>query len=107
MPNEQKDTLKIIEIKIKNRLDVICHINEKENRNLELEVIPKANTAITFCINGKNGGIEIKENDDDLNYETFFLNHENLLSSYDMIEKIVNKMEDKEQMMNLSLEKEL
>ena len=82
---------KLTEIANKLNINADCFINETENGNLELQIIPKTNPNITFCVSGTNGDLEILENDETLKYDLFVLKHNSLLNIYEQISKVIDE----------------
>ena len=70
-----------------------CFINEKEDGNLELEIIPKQVPELTFCVDGKTKELNVKENDEELAFGTFLLKYESLHDFSKKLTQIIDQME--------------
>jgi len=91
--SEQETYLEKIKASIEKSLMGTCFINEKEDGNLELEIIPKQVPELTFCVDGKTKELNVKENDEELAFGTFLLKYESLHDFSKKLTQIIDQME--------------
>lgn len=91
--SEQESYLEKMKTSIEKNLTSTCFINEREDGNLELEIIPKQAPKLTFCVDGKTKELTVKENDEELEFGKFLLKYESLHDFSKKLTRIIDQME--------------